>query len=75
MEHSRCKPSRQGALQLPALMLSRAGGLQPTQMTWCNILEERLSDEPEVTWRREGDRTLVDLNFRGFEVRSLHVVL
>lgn len=34
-----------------------------------------MSDEPDVTWSEEGGHTLISLDFKGFELRSLHIVI
>lgn len=51
------------------------GGLQPKSLTWVNILEEPINDEGEVIWKQEGERATVELDFRGFEVRTLLIEL
>lgn len=52
-----------------------AGGLRPKSLTWVNLLEEPMSDEGEVVWRQEDGTATVDLDFRGFEIRTLLVEL
>nr|XP_019002605.1 uncharacterized protein I203_05090 [Kwoniella mangroviensis CBS 8507]OCF66066.1 hypothetical protein I203_05090 [Kwoniella mangroviensis CBS 8507] len=53
----------------------RLTGLKPSSLQWTNVLEQPMTDEPEVQWRSQGGKVEVDLSFRGFEVRSLQVVL
>nr|XP_019011845.1 uncharacterized protein I206_03951 [Kwoniella pini CBS 10737]OCF50626.1 hypothetical protein I206_03951 [Kwoniella pini CBS 10737] len=54
----------------------RISGIIAKSMRWVNILEETMSDELEPQWRQGDDESIqVDLSFRGFEVRTLQVIL
>ncbi|WVF71778.1 hypothetical protein IAT40_006586 [Kwoniella sp. CBS 6097] len=50
-------------------------GVQPQSVQWVNILEEIMEDEPEVQWRKSGDGLEADITFRGFELKTLQLVL
>ena len=52
-----------------------AGGIAPKSLTWVNILEEPMTDEGDVVWQQDGETATVELDFRGFEVRTLLIVL
>jgi hypothetical protein len=49
------------------------GGIKPKSLRWVNILEEPMDEEGPVVWRLEGETTIVELDFRGFEVRTILV--
>ncbi|OCF39360.1 hypothetical protein I317_06845 [Kwoniella heveanensis CBS 569] len=50
-------------------------GVQPQLLQWVNILEEKMEDEPELQWSKSGDGVEAEISFRGFELRTLQIVL
>jgi hypothetical protein len=44
-------------------------------LEWVNILEEPMLSDSEVVWKDVGGNIEVDLNMRGFEIKTLKVVL
>nr|XP_018263421.1 uncharacterized protein I303_03290 [Kwoniella dejecticola CBS 10117]OBR85579.1 hypothetical protein I303_03290 [Kwoniella dejecticola CBS 10117] len=54
----------------------RVEGVSARALNWVNILEERMLDEGEPRWREVDDSSIeVDLSFRGFEVKTLQLIL
>nr|XP_019042681.1 hypothetical protein I302_08386 [Kwoniella bestiolae CBS 10118]OCF21611.1 hypothetical protein I302_08386 [Kwoniella bestiolae CBS 10118] len=53
----------------------RITGLSPLDLKWVNILEEPMTDEPKLEWKSVDGVTELDLSFRGFEVKTLQVIV
>ena len=54
---------------------ARSSGLGVKDCSWINILEDPLEEDGEVSYRKEGDGVVVDLDFRCFEIKTLKVSL
>ncbi len=50
-------------------------GLEPKSCTWVNILEEKMESEPAVKLTQENGKAVIDLDFKGFEIKTLRIDL
>jgi hypothetical protein len=54
----------------------RSAGIQAKEVSFVNILEEDMpGSERDVQWGTENGALVVDLDMRGFEIKTLKVVV